>query len=143
MLQDPILLHDWHPVASLAQLEQSPILSVRLLGEDLVVWRCGDQLLAWQDLCLHRGARLSLGWVRDERLVCPYHGWEYSADGQCVHIPAHPTQAPPAKARVKTYHAQVRYGLVWVALGEPHHPIPPFPEWEDAAFRKILCGPYR
>jgi phenylpropionate dioxygenase-like ring-hydroxylating dioxygenase large terminal subunit len=35
-----------------------------------------------------------------------------------------------------------RYGLVWVCLGEPAGDLPPFPEWEDGAFRKLLCGPY-
>jgi phenylpropionate dioxygenase-like ring-hydroxylating dioxygenase large terminal subunit len=36
-----------------------------------------------------------------------------------------------------------RYGLIWVALGQPTHDLPPFPEWEKVAYRKILCGPYR
>jgi phenylpropionate dioxygenase-like ring-hydroxylating dioxygenase large terminal subunit len=143
MIDDPVLLNDWHPIASVAQLEQSPVLGVRLLDEDLVLWRCGDQVLAWQDLCIHRGTRLSLGTLQGDALTCPYHGWSYNADGQCVHIPAHPGQPPPAKARVKTYRAQARYGLVWATLGEPAHDVPRFPEWDDAGFRKILCGPYR
>lgn len=45
----------------------------RLLGEDLVLWHNGDKVLAWQDFCPHRGARLSLGWVEKDTLVCPYH----------------------------------------------------------------------
>jgi nitrite reductase/ring-hydroxylating ferredoxin subunit len=39
------------------------------LGEDLVLWRHNDQIFAWQDLCPHRGARLSLGWVDQHELV--------------------------------------------------------------------------
>ncbi|MFN3705553.1 MAG: Rieske 2Fe-2S domain-containing protein [Thermoflexales bacterium] len=143
MITDPVLVHDWYAVASLQQLEATPALGVRLLGEDVVIWRCGEQVMAWQDLCLHRGVRLSLGKVEGERLICPYHGWAYGPDGRCAHIPAHPTQTPPEKARVKTYRARIAYDLVWVALGEPTHDVPPFPEWQDPAFRKILCGPYR
>jgi hypothetical protein len=58
-------------------------------------------VMAWQDLCIHRGARLSLGWVSIDKLVCQYHGWEYDVNGVCVRIPAHPDQKPPIKARVK------------------------------------------
>jgi phenylpropionate dioxygenase-like ring-hydroxylating dioxygenase large terminal subunit len=57
-------------------------------------------------------------------------------------MPAHPDQKPSAKAVVKTYHAQVCYDFVWVCLGEPQHEIPPFPEWQDSTFRRVLCGPY-
>lgn len=143
MIQDLVLLNDWHPVASLQQLEDKPVLGARLLGEDIVLWRCGDGVLAWQDLCIHRGTRLSLGKTDGATLACPYHGWTYGADGKCVRIPAHPGQTPPEKAKVKTYRAQVRYGLVWVSLGQPQQDPPRFAEWDDGAYRKILCGPYR
>lgn len=143
MIHDPVLIHDWHPVATLTQLEAQPVLGARLLGEDIVVWKSSDGVHAWQDLCIHRGTRLSLGKVTGNELICPYHGWAYNAEGRCVRIPAHPHQAPPTKAVAQTYRAQVRYGLVWVALGEPQHDIAPFPEWDDPAYRKILCGPYR
>ena len=143
MIDDPVLLNDWHPVASLKQLEEKPVMGARLLGEDVVIWRAGDGVQVWQDLCVHRGTRLSLGKVQGETLVCPYHGWTYGADGRCTHIPAHPEQTPPEKAKVKTYRAMVKYGLVWASLGEPQHDVGCFPEWDDASYRKILCGPYR
>ena len=142
MINDPVLLNDWHPVASLEQLSERPILPVRLLGEDLVLWRSADQIHVWQDLCIHRGARLSLGRTKGETLMCPYHGWTYGTDGRCTHIPTHPNQTPPGKAKVKTYHAQVKYGLIWACLGEPANDVPVFPEGEDGRFAHALCGPY-
>lgn len=142
MIDDPVLINDWHPVTSWAQLETVPLLAVRLLGEDLVLWRDGAQLMAWQDLCIHRGTRLSLGKIRAGCVECPYHGWVYNQAGRCVHIPAHPQQTPPIKAQVKTYQVQERYGLVWVCLGEPTHDLPPLPEWGDARFTVALCGPF-
>ncbi len=108
-----------------------------------MLWRVNGEPLAWQDLCLHRGTRLSLGRVENEQLVCPYHGWTYNSAGRCTHMPAHPGQTPPTKAVVKTYRAQERYGLVWVSLGRPGQDIPPFPQWPDDNFRKVLCGPYQ
>lgn len=143
MIRDQILLNDWHPAASLAELQQKGILSVQLLGEDLVVWRSGEQILAWQDLCIHRGTRLSLGKIKAGTLLeCPYHGWTYNSAGRCIRIPAHPEQTPPNKAQVKVYRACQRYGLVWVSLGDPDTNFVSFPEWEQSTFRKILCGPY-
>ena len=143
MIDDPVLLHDWHAVLPLKELDEKGVVGVRLLGEDIVIWRAGDQVLAWQDLCLHRGTRLSLGEVQHgEQLMCPYHGWTYNAGGQCVYMPAHPDQTPSPRARVLQYHACVHFEFVWVCLGEPQLPLPPFPEWEDSSFRRILCGPY-
>ncbi len=142
MIDDPVLINDWHPVASLAQLKHQNILAVRLLGEDIVIWQTDEQVLAWQDLCIHRGTRLSLGTVKDDVLACPYHGWTYDATGRCIHIPAHPEQTPPEKAQAKSYQARIGYDLVWVSLGEPTHDLPSFPEWDKDEYRKLLCGPY-
>jgi len=143
MINDPVLLNDWHAVATVEDLQAQPLLAARLLEEDIVVWRAGDSVMAWQDLCVHRGTRLSLGKIAADHVHCPYHGWVYDRAGQCTHIPAHPGQAPPTKARVKTYQAQERYGLIWVSLGQPAHDVPPFAQWDDERYRKILCGPYR
>jgi len=150
MLHDEVLLGDWHVVARSDEVREGKVLSRRLLGEDLVLWRPnGDEgpVVVWQDLCIHRGARLSMGSVRREAdgsctLLCPYHGWRYDRTGMCVHIPAHPDQRPPSRARAQAYAVQERYGLVWVCLGEPRTEIPPFPEWDDPSFRKVACGPY-
>lgn len=146
MIQDPVLLNDWHPVASLDQLAQTPIMRVRLLGEDLVIWRDVQSesigVNVWQDLCVHRGAKLSRGKVVNGCLMCPYHGWTYDKEGKCTRIPAHPEQIPPTKAKVKTYHAKERYSLIWACLGEPANDIPPFPEWDLPGFVGAVCGPF-
>jgi phenylpropionate dioxygenase-like ring-hydroxylating dioxygenase large terminal subunit len=143
MLNDPILINEWHVVALAEHLPPDKPLGVRLLDEDIVVWRVGDQILAWQDLCVHRGTKLSLGKIgADDTLTCPYHGWVYNTQGRCVLLPAHPDQTPPERARVKSYRAVERYGWIWVSLGDPQHDIPEFREWDDQSFRKIWCGPY-
>jgi phenylpropionate dioxygenase-like ring-hydroxylating dioxygenase large terminal subunit len=143
MLTDPVLLNDWHVVAYAPELQDGQPRAVRLLDEDIVLWRVGERVHAWRDLCLHRGTRLSLGSVQGETLVCAYHGWTYNQEGRCVRFPAHPTQTPPAKAQATVYQAQVKYDWVWVCLGQPERDAPSFPEWDDASFRKVHCGPYR
>ena len=142
MRQDPVLVNDWHAVAEVKELDTQNPLGVRLLGEDIVVWRLNDEIHVWQDLCVHRGTKLSMGAIKGDCLACPYHGWQYDESGQCVLMPAHPKQKPPEKARAKTYRAQVKYGLIWMTMGEPAHDVPTFPEWEDAGYRNLPSGPY-
>jgi phenylpropionate dioxygenase-like ring-hydroxylating dioxygenase large terminal subunit len=142
MLTDPVLLNDWHVVAYAPELPEGQPRAVRLLDEDIVLWRVGDHVHAWRDLCIHRGTRLSLGSVQDETLVCAYHGWTYNQEGRCVRFPAHPTQTPPAKAQATVYQAQIKYDWIWICLGQPERDVPSFPEWDDASFRKVHCGPY-
>jgi phenylpropionate dioxygenase-like ring-hydroxylating dioxygenase large terminal subunit len=142
MIHDPVLLNDWHPVATVDQLRTTPVIGLRLLGEDIVAWMSPQGPRVWQDLCVHRGTRLSLGSVCDGRLACPYHGWQYGASGACEHIPAHPDQAPPAKAAVKTYRSCLHHGFVFASLGDPVKPPAWFDAWDDATVRKVPCGPY-
>src|SRR5258707_10123353 len=139
MIDDPVLVEDWHPVALVAQLTNGGPIAARVLGEDLVVWRSGDEFFAWRDLCVHRGTRLSLGSVVDgRRLECPYHGWTYGIDGRCVLMPAHPEQAPPAKAQVATFRAAEAYGVIWVSLGSGAPGIPRFELLDDPAYRGLI-----
>lgn len=142
MIDDPLLLNDWHVVAESAGVKSGEVRAARLLGQDLMIWRSNAGLCAWQDLCLHRGAKLSGGRVEHECLVCPYHGWNYNAAGQCVRIPAHPFMTPPVRARTTSYRITEKYGLIWVCLGAPKTDVPCFTEWDDASFRKVLAGPY-
>ena len=144
MIDDPVLIDDWHPVARVEQFEGGGPVAARLLGEDLVVWRSGGEFFAWRDLCMHRGTRLSLGRVVDGvRLECPYHGWTYATDGRCVLMPAHPDQAPPAKACVPVYRTAIAYGVIWVSLGSGTATIPKFDLLDDPAHQVLLAGPYR
>ncbi len=142
MLNDPVLVDDWHVVAHVADIEEGKPLAVRLLEEDIVLWRVGDRVHAWRDICLHRGTKLSLGRVENCTLICPYHGWTYNEDGQCVRFPAHPLQKPPTTAHAIPYQVREKYDWIWITLGNPSHDIPAFPQWDDATFRKVHCGPY-
>jgi phenylpropionate dioxygenase-like ring-hydroxylating dioxygenase large terminal subunit len=142
LAKDPVLVDDWHVVARSSDLPEGGLAKARLLGEDLVVWRVGGVAQVWQDLCVHRGTRLTLGHVEADRLVCGYHGWGYDSSGQCVRFPSHPAQAPPPTAHVKVYSATEAFGYIWASLGSPSLGVPPFPEWGDANYRKIICRPF-
>ena len=134
----------WHPVAESSWVGDEPA-AVTLLGEGLVLFRSGGTVRCFADLCVHRGTRLSLGWVTDDGcLQCPYHGWKYDGDGICVHIPSQPadSQRIPSQARAVAYGCEERYGLVWVALDDPLRPLPEFPWFDDPEFHtwSKFCG---
>src|SRR5438309_4741853 len=126
MLGDTVLLNEWHVVARTQDVQPGQTVAVRLLDEDIVLWRSASGVHAWQDLCLHRGTKLSLGRIDNERLICPYHGWTYNTEGRCVHIPAHAQQTPSAQAQAKVYQAQEKYGWIWVSPGHPAADVAPF-----------------
>jgi phenylpropionate dioxygenase-like ring-hydroxylating dioxygenase large terminal subunit len=158
-LDDPLLLREWFAVAWSREVEPGKLLARRLLARDLVLWRSQQGLHCWRDLCVHRGARLSLGAIRitagadssasrsasgaSDCLICPYHAWEYAPSGACVRIPAHPDLTPPEKAHAETYRVCERYGVVWACFGEPRGPVPEFTFPSAPGYRTILAGPYR
>ncbi|HVH80995.1 MAG TPA: Rieske (2Fe-2S) protein, partial [Stellaceae bacterium] len=112
--RDAVLLNDWHVVALANDVVPGKLVPATLFERDLVVWRDeGGELHVWDDLCLHRGARLSKGYIQDDRVVCPYHGWNYDGTGQCVLMPAAPHDQPMKKARATSHRVIEKYGLVW------------------------------
>lgn len=141
--QDPVLLNDWHVVGFSTDFVPGTIYPVRLLERDLVVWRSesGD-IHVWEDLCIHRGARLSKGWIKSDQVVCPYHGWQYDGTGRCTLMPAAPDETPMKKAVAFPHHAVERYGFIWACIGDPAGDIPVLPEWDDDSFLKVHSGPY-
>lgn len=147
-LDDPRLLSEWLAVGWSREVAIGATLGRRIMGRDVVLWRGNDERLhCWLDLCVHRGAKLSLGAIQNnggqQCLACPYHGWKYAESGQCVSIPAHPGLTPPVKARVQTFAVREQYGVIWVCFGAPASDLPDFPIAEEEGFRVLLTGPYR
>ena len=136
----PKLRDYWLPVAFSDEVDDKP-LPVRLLDEPLAVCRLGDRVAAFQDLCIHRGTPISLGWIKNNEVVCAYHGWSYNADGRCTRIPSIPPEHPiPKKACLTQYQTKERYGIVWVCMSEkePRAPIPDFSPLEDPNFHVLF-----
>jgi phenylpropionate dioxygenase-like ring-hydroxylating dioxygenase large terminal subunit len=135
----PALRRHWHAVAGAADVAPGP-LGARLLGEDVVVWRAADGVVAAAlDVCPHRQSPLSIGQVdHDGGLECPYHGWTFEGSGRCVLVPSSGAGAAvPPKARQATVTPTQRYRLVWLCLDEPAAGLPDVPEDTDPAFRRI------
>ena len=92
---------------------------MRLLGEDLVVYRDQGAVMAWSaEQCPHRKASLAFGRVDEEGIRCPYHGWKFDCTGKCLEQPAEPAEGGfKNKIKHTAYPAEKLGGLIWAYLG--------------------------
>jgi len=128
-----LLRRYWMPIAAVAELDDHPTKPVRLMGENLVLYKdkAGNYGLVDRH-CPHRRADLSYGWAEDSGLRCHYHGWLWDHTGRCLQQPfeemAHPEARYKDRVRIKAYPVEAKAGLLWAYLGPP--PVPLVPTWE-------------
>jgi phthalate 4,5-dioxygenase oxygenase subunit len=125
----------WLPALLSSELpapDGSPV-RVRLLGENLVAFRdTAGQIGLLQANCPHRGAPLFFGRNEEGGLRCIYHGWKFSAGGNCMAMPNVPAESDfKDKVRVIAYPCVERNGLVWTYMGAATPP-PPLPRFDFA-----------
>jgi 5,5'-dehydrodivanillate O-demethylase len=132
-----LLRRYWHPIAASSELATGTARAIRLLGEDLVVFRALDGRLGLLDeACPHRGVSLRCGQVDGEGIACPYHGWKFDPAGRCLAMPAETAPRPKQleKARTRAFPAQELGGLIFAYLGPQPAPLLPRYDllvWED------------
>jgi 5,5'-dehydrodivanillate O-demethylase len=128
-----LLRRYWWPIAGESELAAQATRPVRLLGEDLVLYKDLSGTYGLVDRhCPHRRADLSYGYVEDCGLRCNYHGWLYDETGQCIAQPyedmAHPEVNLKARIRIKAYPVAAKGGILFAYLGPL--PAPLLPDWE-------------
>ncbi|HUF41454.1 MAG TPA: Rieske 2Fe-2S domain-containing protein [Verrucomicrobiae bacterium] len=119
----------WHPVCLSANLKDIPI-AVRMLCEDLVVFRDGNGRPGLIGIhCPHRLASLEYGQVRQDGLMCSYHGWRFDVTGRCIDQPLEPREAAEKNnIRHLWYPVQEWGGVVWTYMGPEKENPPPLPK---------------
>lgn len=147
-----LLRRHWHPIAGIDELDRNPIKAVRLMGENLVLYKdLSGQYGLIDRQCAHRRADLSYGFIEADGIRCNYHGWQYNAQGQCVSQPYEEQVDPSARQRckikLKAYTVKPLAGLLWAYMGPL--PTPELPDWEpfhwkngfvQAVFSDIPCN---
>lgn len=121
----------WQPVFSTEMLTSERPYRVRVLGEDLIVFRdkSGRAGLVHEHCC-HRGASLHYGRIEQEGIRCCYHGWLFDVQGHCLNQPAE-VDGGTSRDRIRQpwYPVEERYGLVYAYMGPPEKK-PILPRWQ-------------
>jgi 5,5'-dehydrodivanillate O-demethylase oxygenase subunit len=128
-----LLRRYWQVVGTETELAKEPVQKVRILGEDLTLFRTekGEYGLV-DDRCPHRCMSLEFGIPEDCGLRCAYHGWMFDTKGNCVEMPfedlAHPELKYKEKIKIKAYPCEALGGFVWAYMGPA--PAPLLPRWD-------------
>jgi nitrite reductase/ring-hydroxylating ferredoxin subunit len=107
----------WFMLALSSELPRGKVLTKRLAGRDVVLYRTESGVASAVDpYCPHMGAHFGHGGcVKGESIVCPFHAFRFGPDGKCV-ATGYGTPAPP-KLRARTYPVNETHGLVLVWYG--------------------------
>ena len=147
-----LLRRYWMPIAAVTEFDDKPIKPVRVLGEDLTLYKDLSGTYGLVDRqCAHRRADLAYGFVEQCGLRCNYHGWLYDEAGRCTEQPYEDVAAPQAnfkdKIRITAYPVEVKAGLIWAYLGPEPRPL--VPDWEpfnwkngfvEIVFAEVPCN---
>jgi len=139
-----LLRRYWYPVAATSELIERPTKGVKILGEELVLYRDKQGrpgLIGSQ--CAHRRMSMLLGIPEKEGLRCAYHGWLYDRNGKCLEQPYEQAEDPNSnfkeRIRMPAYPVQELGGLIFAYLGA--EPVPLLPRWDlfvrDGVLRDI------
>src|SRR3569833_2676184 len=120
----------WQPIGGASELEKNPIKPIRLMGENLVLYKDQSGTYGLVDRhCPHRRADMSYGWVEECGLRCNNHGWLYDESGACTHQPfeevAHPDARFKERVKIKAYKVEAKAGLLWAYMGPDPAPLLP------------------
>ena len=146
-----LLRRYWQPIAAVDEFEDKATKVVRLMGEDLVLYKDLSGTYGLVDLhCPHRRADLSYGIVEQCGLRCNYHGWQFDETGRCIAQPYEEVARPDAhykdRITIKAYPVEAKAGLLWAYLGPA--PAPLLPDWDafyqhgykQIVFTHITCN---
>lgn len=103
----------WFPVGWAHELAPGEVKALHYFDRDLVLWRGTSGAIALQDAyCLHLGAHRGVGGrVAGDDLMCPWHGWEWGADGRNTRIP-YSAEGCKAQLRIRTFPVEEWCGLI-------------------------------
>ncbi|MGE4123763.1 MAG: Rieske 2Fe-2S domain-containing protein [Pusillimonas sp.] len=126
-----LLRRYWQPVALADELDgPRPVRPVKLMGQNFVLFRDENGALGFIDRdCAHRGADLAYGRIEDGGLRCPFHGWLFSVNGDCLETPAEPEGSKlHLRYKQRSYPVVLRSGIIFAYIGEGEPPA--FPEFD-------------
>jgi 5,5'-dehydrodivanillate O-demethylase oxygenase subunit len=142
----------WQPVATVSQMTDKHTKKVRLLGEDLILYKDLSGAYGLVDnFCPHRRMSMIYGVPEQRGLRCAYHGWLFAETGQCLEQPYEEAEDPEGRFRekvcIKAYPVQELAGLLFAYLGPKPYPL--LPRWDvytmqgmvrDIGYAQLPCN---
>jgi phenylpropionate dioxygenase-like ring-hydroxylating dioxygenase large terminal subunit len=131
----------WYPLLASRALRPGQATSVEALGRRWAFFRDENGAVACLNArCAHLGADLGQGTVRRGCLRCPFHGWQYTADGRLrAGAGGRPGAGGLGGPGVAAWPVLERWGFVWVF----NRPAPLFDLPEPSFGARVICGPER
>lgn len=127
----------WYLILDSKEIKQQPV-GITRFGSKLVLWRDNKgNVTCMSDTCVHRGAALSLGKIKNNCIQCPYHGFEFDSDGRCEFIPANGrNHLISSNYSTTKYEVREEHGFIWMWYGDTQENYPeiPFFEFLDNSF---------
>ena len=81
--------NSWFRVATSQELFSTKVIPLHYFNQDLVLFRTAKGTPCILDThCPHLGAHLGYGGlVKNDTILCPYHGWLWDSQGHCAGVP--------------------------------------------------------
>ncbi len=143
-LMGELMRRYWMPLAAQSELDDNPTKTVRLMGEDLVLYKDKSGTYGLVDLhCPHRRADLSYGIIEECGIRCNYHGWRFDETGACIEQPFEEVAYPEAhfkeKITIKAYKIQPKAGILWAYMGpDPAPLVPDYDFLNENGYKQII-----
>ncbi len=109
----------WYAIFKSAELKNK-ILAIERFGLKLALWRNDqNQVQIFKDRCPHRGAQLSLGCIKNNRIQCPFHGYEFSEKGECKFSPEFNISENfnGALLKAQIFKSHEAFDMIWIYIG--------------------------
>jgi phenylpropionate dioxygenase-like ring-hydroxylating dioxygenase large terminal subunit len=126
----------WFAVVPSAELASGQTRAAYFFDQHLVVWRDDAGGAHVMDaFCPHLGAHLGHGGtVEGCEIVCPFHGWQFDAEGGNTSIPY--SERVNRRARIRSFPVLERNGFVFAW----YHPDEAPPPWEVEPVEELASG---
>lgn len=125
--------NQWYAILRTEDIKKKPV-GITRFSKKLVLYRdTAGRAVCLDDRCAHKGVPLSHGKQHGDLIACPYHGFQYNASGQCVHMPVlGKNGSVPKSMCVRSYELREEHGLIWFWTGDEHaEPVGEVPMFEE------------
>lgn len=128
-----MIKNQWYVVLETKEIKKGKITCVKRLGQKVIFWRdTAGTAHCIADRCCHRGASLGCGHVIEDKVQCPFHGFEFGGDGKVTYIPANGKKAPVgSQYSVESYLLKEAHGFVWMWWGDPKNATDTLPFFDS------------